>query len=75
MCDIRSYDILAIEFSQPCEITYQPDAIIRSIEILLTRARAITSSHHKDRLAQLARLLRRFNPQRKEWHRRKERVR
>jgi hypothetical protein len=61
--------VLIAEFERPCEITFNADAVDKALDILLTRAKSITDSRRKGKLADLSRLLRKFNPQRREWTR------
>ncbi len=69
VADIRAESVLVAEFREPCEITYNADAVDKAMDILLTRAKSIADLKRKAKLADLARLLRGFNPQRKVWTR------
>lgn len=64
---LRNESVESLEFSQPCEVTWTDDVVRRSIEILLVHAKAITDTQRKRKLADLARQLRKFNPQRMVW--------
>lgn len=67
IAEIRETEIISLEFEQPCEVTFKPDVIESSLDILLCRAKKISDWKTLGKLADLSRLLRKFNPQRKEW--------
>jgi hypothetical protein len=67
---IRTDGIQCLEFNRPCEITWQPDFTVEhSLDLLLVRAHSIKSQPNLGKLADLSRLLRKFNPQRRTWTR------
>lgn len=67
LCKIRTSDIAMIEFEEPCSVNFVGNLVEKSIDILLRNATKITDYSVQGKLADLARLLRGFNPQRREW--------
>lgn len=64
---LRTSEILSLEYEQPCEVTFKANVIEDALTILLTRAKKITDWQIKGKLADLSRLLRKFNPQSRQW--------
>lgn len=69
IASIRTSEISSFEFDRPCEVTFQPNVLDSAVRLLLTRARTIKEPSALGKLAELARLLRNFNPQRRIWTR------
>ena len=65
VADINAETIVSAEFTRPCETGWAPDFIVEhAVDLLLSRGKGLKPSK---KLADLARLLRRFNPQKREW--------
>ncbi len=67
LAKLRSSEISKLEFSKPCEVTFQPNVFESAVNVIMKRAPAIRDEAKLNKLADLARFLRKFNPQRKRW--------